>query len=615
MLSSLVVAWSPVLCLPPETDSAPPDNSSNCFSLLAVGGKSGKISFWRVHEPLSYTVEHSRVPISVMLAGFHQAHNTWVTAISWALLTSDASSPQVLLATGSTDGSVKIWLEYSEKLLKSSEVNDPPFSLLKEVINADSVPVSVLTLIVPVQSPQKMFLAVGKGCGSFEVWICDLSIRKFDRIGSYNAHDHVVTGLAWAFDGCCLYSCSQDNSVRSWSLCGNSLDEVPIPPNTPGVKNPADDLPYLFGSCYGVAVSPGNLVVAVARGFDAGLLNPMYQARTQKAAIEFFWIGGQQLESSTNRNLEFGIEIFPGFPKKELIYWECNMLWYLSQYEHLDKPLVVWDIVAALLAFKQSAPKHVVLSELKADKINSKQPNLEEFGGAEEENLKLWMELLLCSERELRERLVGFAFSTVLGLMSSLAAKVYRAEGWDPVGLAQMEQWVALNYDHVQDQLKLLASEVRNLDKRKLHSVCEYVAGEQCSYCSACVPFESPEIAFCQGAKCSGGVGQSHKLARCAVCMQISTGFKSSTESCTLNSFSKPFCPFCGILLQRLQPRKLGPSVLVCEGQALTQAWPLPMMSQGSMNELIYFDWHSAEKFTMLPNTLIRKFLEPDPPV
>lgn len=529
---------------------------------------------------------------------------------------------------------MKIWLEYSEKLLKSSEVNDPPFSLLKEVINADSVPVSVLTLIVPVQSPQKMFLAVGKGCGSFEVWICDLSIRKFDRIGSYNAHDHVVTGLAWAFDGCCLYSCSQDNSVRSWSLCGNSLDEVPIPPNTPGVKNPADDLPYLFGSCYGVAVSPGNLVVAVARGFDAGLLNPMYQARTQKAAIEFFWIGGQQLESSTNRNLEFGIENFPGFPKKELIYWECNMLWYLSQYEHLDKPLVVWDIVAALLAFKQSAPKyvelvlvkwlsvsnveshlglstgnilshasrtfsntttrklhlfniicrHVVLSELKADKINSKQPNLEEFGGAEEEKLKLWMELLLCSERELRERLVGFAFSTVLGLMSSLAAKVYRAEGWDPVGLAQMEQWVALNYDHVQDQLKLLASEVRNLDKRKLHSVCEYVAGEQCSYCSACVPFESPEIAFCQGAKCSGGVGQSHKLARCAVCMQVCPAtpswfctccqryssklappqfflmprypldFKSSTESCTLNNFSKPFCPFCGILLQRLQP-------------------------------------------------------------
>lgn len=240
--------------------------------------------------------------------------------------------------------------------------------------------------------------------------------------------------------------------------------------------------------------------------------------RTQKAAIEFFWVGGQQLENSTYGNLEFHSENFPGFPKKELNYWESNMLWYLSQYEHLDKPLVVWDIVAALLAFKQSAPKYVelilvkwlsishaelhlglstgnisshasrnfsnmttrklhlfniicrrvILSELKADNINSKQPNLQGFGGAEEENLQLWRELLLCSEKELRERVVGFTFCTVLGLMSNLAAQVSRPEGWDPVGLAQMEQWVALNSDRVKNQLKHLASEVGNLDKRYL---------------------------------------------------------------------------------------------------------------------------------------------------
>ena len=112
MLSSLVVAWSPVLWLPPETDSAPPDNSSDCLSLLVVGGKSGQISFWRVHKPLSYTIEHSTVPISVTLAGFHQVHNAWVTAISWASLTFDASSPQVLLATGCTDGRWVIYLDY-----------------------------------------------------------------------------------------------------------------------------------------------------------------------------------------------------------------------------------------------------------------------------------------------------------------------------------------------------------------------------------------------------------------------------------------------------------------------------------------------------------------------
>ena len=114
---------------------------------------------------------------------------------------------------------------------------------------------------------------------------------------------------------------------------------------------------------------------------------------------------------------------------------------------------------------------------------------------------------------------------------------------------------------------------------RKLPSICDYIAEEQCIYCSSSVPFDSPEIAFCQGA------AQSHKLARCAVTMKVCPStpswfcsscqryssklappqffliprypldFKSLTESRnTSNNLSKPFCPFCGILLQRLQP-------------------------------------------------------------
>lgn len=109
----------------------------------------------------------------------------------------------------------------------------------------------------------------------------------------------------------------------------------------------------------------------------------------------------------------------------------------------------------------------------------------------------------------------------------------------------------------------------------------EYVATEHCCYCSASVPFESPEVAFCQG------VGQAHKLARCAVSMELCPttpvwfctcchrrvyrlapetlfalpgyplDFKSSTESSDSNVSSKPLCPFCGILLQRLQPEFL----------------------------------------------------------
>lgn len=622
MLSSLVVAWSPLLQSYGNM-SITPKNSSNCCSVLATGGKSGKVSFWRFFEPPCYSIEHSRVPITVVPVGLLQAHNTWITAISWALLSVDALNPLVLLVTGSSDGSVKIWRGYCEELIESYELREAPFCLLKEVITDDSVPVSVLSVIVPVQSLHKMQLAIGKGSGSFDVWIYDISTTKFDKVGSYDAHEHVVTGLVWAFDGSCLYSCSQDNSVRSWILCGDALCEVPIPPNTPRL-NSSSDLPNVSDSCFGLAVSSGNLVLAVARSLDVAFLNPMYQARTQKAAVEFFWIGGQQLDISAEIYPDYNTEAFSGFPEEELFNWESNLLWSLKQLEHPDKPLVVWDIIASLSAFKQSAPKYVehiliewlatsyvgshislsteeilartskifrnissrqlhllnivctrVVSSEPKDKINLKQKNVKGLYGAEEDQLTLWMELLMNTERELRERLVGFSFSTVLSLVSHSSTNI--SEYWHPVGLAQMEQWVALNHDYVDDRLKLIASKVGKLDSR-LCSTCDYIAIEQCNYCPASVPFESPEVAFCQG----GVSGRSHKLTRCSVSMRVCpttplwfctccqrwasklaphSFFKMprypldcKTEFKNLDVLSKPMCPFCGILLQRLQP-------------------------------------------------------------
>ncbi|PON71979.1 WD repeat containing protein [Parasponia andersonii] len=619
MLSSLVVAWSPVLQVSPKICSLPQNGSS--ISLLAVGGKSGKVSLWRVSVPDRYSIEHSGVPTTAMIVGLLQAHASWVTAISWVMLDSRTSNPQVLLATGSSDGSIKIWLACKEQLLKSSEANNASFSLLKEVVT-DSVPVSVISLSVPAWSPNKMLLAVGKGSGSLEVWICDTSNRKFDKFGSSDAHDNVVTGLAWAFQGRSLYSCSQDNLVRCWILGDDVLSEVPIPSNTPRLRSPTG-LPNAFVSCFGLAVSPGNLVLAMVRNFDTDLLDPMYQKRTQKAAIEFFWIGAQEVCALSNDSSAF---VIPGFPVKELVSWDVNTLWSLKQYECQEKPLVVWDVVAALLAFKRSAAEYVehilvkwlsisyvgshvdlptekvllhvsrilskissrqlhllniicrrvVLTELKADQINSK---LENFEGLDclEEKLIMWTKLLLSSERELRERLVGLSVSACISLVSHSATFSSQSPNWSPVGLAQMERWVSLNHNYVQDQLRVLASEIRKHKKRLQSS--GYVATEQCCYCSAPVPFESPEVAFCQG------VGQGHKLIRCAVSMEIcpitptwfctcchrrisrmapetlfalpgypSLDFESSTESCTSNVTPKPLCPFCGILLQRLLP-------------------------------------------------------------
>ncbi|XP_040930466.1 uncharacterized protein [Gossypium hirsutum] len=399
MLSSLVVAWSPLLKLSSRICGAPEINSSICFSLLAVGSKSGKISFWRINVPEYYSIEQSLAPTRVELIGILKAHSSWVTAISCALLASDSSTPQVLLATGSSDGSVRIWIGHGEEFLKSTEVNNAPFYPLKEIVNIYAVPVSVLSLM-PTQSLHKMLLAVGRTSGAIEVWIGDTSVKTFDKAGPYDAHDQVVTGLAWAFDGCFLYSCSQDNFVRSWSLRGSSLSEMPIPSSSPGLRS-VSDMPDVFISCLGLVVSPSNLAVAMVRSFDVNQLDHMYEARSR------------------------------------------------------------------------------------------------------------------CIE---------------------------------------------------------LAEE----DK------------EQCSYCSAPVPFESPEFGVCRGMESNGSSGQKHKLARCAVTMQVCPitplwlckccqrwisklapeslfkmpqqhclDYKFSPEPSSIKVASKPQCPFCGILLQRSQPEFL----------------------------------------------------------
>lgn len=198
-----------------------------------------------------------------------------------------------------------------------------------------------------------------------------------------------------------------------------------------------------------------------------------------------------------------------------MVSWEVNVLWSLKQYEYQDKPLVVWDVVAALLAFKRSAAEYVenilvkwlslsyvgspvdlsvekvlthvskilskvssrqlhllnvicrrvVLSEMKPNQINNKLQNLEELD-CSEEKLIMWIKLLLSSERELRERLVCLSFSACTSLMPHSTTASDRSGNWFPVGLAQMERWVALNHDYLQGQLRVLSSEVRKHEKR-----------------------------------------------------------------------------------------------------------------------------------------------------
>jgi len=52
---------------------------------------------------------------------------------------------------------------------------------------------------VHAQYPSKILLAIGKVSGSFEIWLCDISSREFDKLGSYYAHDYVVSFFPISF--------------------------------------------------------------------------------------------------------------------------------------------------------------------------------------------------------------------------------------------------------------------------------------------------------------------------------------------------------------------------------------------------------------------------------
>ena len=231
-------------------------------------------------------------------------------------------------------------------------------------------------------------------------------------------------------------------------------------------------------------------------------------ARILRAAIEYYWIGGQQVDLLP-KSPSFNGEEYPCFPEKELTYWGANIIWSLKQYQCPEKSLVLWDIIAALLAFKKHNLQYVehiltkwlsvsflgsymdlpldkvlslvssslfdipsrllhllniicrrvMLAELDADQINGLNNKLQNWEGlcpATENHLTKWIEILLNSERELRERLVSFSFSALITNMSCSEATPSQPGYWHPFGIAQMKLWAALNHDLVRDQLKAL---------------------------------------------------------------------------------------------------------------------------------------------------------------
>lgn len=176
------------------------------------------------------------------------------------------------------------------------------------------------------------------------------------------------------------------------------------------------------------------------------------------------------------------------------------MLWSLKQYDVFSKTLVVWDTASALVAFKQLAPhfviqilfewisafcksprmkssnegilsyilqhlselssrrlhllniicRRVVLSESKNDREKWKLAMQE--ADRENEQIALWAKLVVAIEKELLERLVGFSFACSSLMSCGTSSLVSLPGSWYPFGLAQIEQWVAV--EPVKNQLK-----------------------------------------------------------------------------------------------------------------------------------------------------------------
>ncbi|KAK1666622.1 hypothetical protein QYE76_054781 [Lolium multiflorum] len=618
ILSSLVVAWSPVV---PSGDATSCLLSNWC--ILAVGSKSGDVSFWKICKPEYYTIDVCMVMRDPILVGVLKAHNSWVSAISWEVSYAEFSKSSLLLATGCSDGSVKIWSGNTE----GSNQCTMPFSLLTEVTTDSSAPVSSISLSVPAQ-PQhgvNFNLAIGRVSGSLETWTWDPCRNQIENTSACHAHDLVVTGLSWSWDGQCLYSCSQDNSAHCWIFREKQLEEIPVHTNFQEL-NVSTDLSEVSNQCFGLAIAPGQLMIAVVHSLDPNLLDQMYQARTHKAVVEFIWIGGQFL----GLPLVNGIPICAQQSATNFLWWGSNIFWSLKKYENGETELALWDTIAALQVLKKSTPTFLealmhkwvlglfsddgqcgsismlyhsrkdMMSKASLRKlhllniINRKvmlsnhaqySPGGENGNKAETD---FWNNLLVSSETELRARLVAFTFAAVLDRIAYLLKGASNEDRWFPVGIAQMDSWASMNSGEAHNKLNYLRSRIKDFVSR-IDSVCEYSIEETCPYCSATVHFESPDVALCGGGDLATAPAERHKLLRCTTSMRLcsildptwycvccggtvdklvpETFFASTTASpldanydekwLCLSAATVPLCPLCGILLQRLMPEFL----------------------------------------------------------
>ncbi|MCO5605146.1 hypothetical protein L7F22_059326 [Adiantum nelumboides] len=552
VLAYVSVAWSPAMRVENLTKDSP-QITTLTMALIALGAKSGDVSILTCIQPINYSVETATSTPAVSLVTIVNAHESWVSALAWSkscknIHTGDSndaiSAEEILLATGSSDGSVKLWVGEVGRFTSATPSSDP-LMLLTKVLLEDFAPVTSLALTVPTQSFGGIQIAVGKASGSIIVIKAFRKEAIQQEIFKVDAHSQTVTGLSWAFDSRCLYSCSQDNSLRAWRLSGGDLLALPLPEEFSRKAKKTVLLPEsVLDGYYGLCLSKGSLALATLRGVSTELLDQMYESRAVKAIAQVFWTGSQQFDLPTLFNaLDPTHVIKISNLERSCIQWEANVLAALHCFEDSNQKLVLWDVTAYFshlasvmgrnyvnsvimrwllslgllysdgevdsIAYAKSCKESIINASCRRlqtvfailkclflteghdsftimDKLsfkNSADSCFESFGSS-------WRNFVLEVEHELRERLAHLTITSVL--LSLKSAALIDDELVDSSGVPCMLQWVAANSSRVSLQLSNDAQILSQILKGAPKS-------ETCSTCKAEVPFVSVDMGVCEG--------------------------------------------------------------------------------------------------------------------
>ncbi|XP_024538218.1 uncharacterized protein LOC9655725 [Selaginella moellendorffii] len=601
MLASLALAWS--------SKCSCCDSNSRVFSavFLSVGTKSGMVGFWRLSTPDVYSVEKVLPLPDVSFIGFLNAHESWVTALDWA---AGASTDQVLLATGSSDGSVKLWQGDTRVLMQwQPSALFLPWTLLFQVTGVDSVPVTSLALKYSIEA-DNILIVVGKGSGS--ILACELtSAGQCSRRACLpRAHDQAVMGVCWSADKDQIYSCGQDNMLQLWEFADTQLVAVETSLLASEVPATAPDLPAsALESFFGVALSPANLSLAMVRGIAAEAVDPMYQSRSQKGIVQLVWVGQDEtiVKADCFDDPSAGRSAYTIAAS-----WETKII---SAFSHLDRraSFVLWDLLTVLSFLKQLCGgeilgsvfqkwlsnwsfvntgtveaccwstealktclpslscrclqtmivifRRIILQDLKLGLLTEGLEAMHNSGSRTQltSEQQTWLEILWCMEHELRERLMFLALLTALWCKSPQAENAQasvKMEARLPTAFL-MSDWILLNSSKVSPQLLQLATEVHKVYNRSGSS-----SQERCSYCEQTVPLEYLEVGYCRAEGINTRI--NHRLQRCSASLQISLPGPSWYCTCCGRNAFQQVPEFFFSLMSRVQIERL-PSIVVLE--------------------------------------------------